>query len=278
VAIVVFVAVLLVVAAAGYVVYVHDHSSPPAATAQGKSYPVTFSESGLPRGAGWGVSVNGGTNTSTSASFVIDLPTGTFQYSLTPLAGFIAPLHGTVDVGDAAASVNITFHPYELTVTFNETGAPSGTAWSVTLNGTEQGSTTTTDVFDEPNGTYSFTAGSSEGFTISPSAGQLTVNGVDVAVALGISGTLTLTETGSNLLYPLFESWGPNYTAYNRSVLLNPGGTGSEAGHQTPRKASWTSGRRMAISSTRARRGSSTSRSPSLPSPSTMTCPGSPAL
>src|SRR5271155_2136968 len=40
----------------------------------------------------------------------------------------------------------------------------------------------------------------------------------------------TVTETGSSLLYPLMESWAPNYTAYNPNVLLSPASTGSGTG------------------------------------------------
>jgi phosphate transport system substrate-binding protein len=40
----------------------------------------------------------------------------------------------------------------------------------------------------------------------------------------------TLTETGSSLLYPLMQSWGPNYTLYNPNVLLSPVSSGSGTG------------------------------------------------
>lgn len=41
-------------------------------------------------------------------------------------------------------------------VTFNETGLPTGTAWSIVLNGVSNGSTGSTITFSEPNGSYSF--------------------------------------------------------------------------------------------------------------------------
>jgi phosphate transport system substrate-binding protein len=44
------------------------------------------------------------------------------------------------------------------------------------------------------------------------------------------SSTVTLTETGSSLLYPLMKIWGPNYTLYNGGVALSPASTGSGAG------------------------------------------------
>ncbi len=39
-----------------------------------------------------------------------------------------------------------------------------------------------------------------------------------------------ITETGSSLLYPLMEIWGPNYTKANPCVVLAPASTGSGAG------------------------------------------------
>jgi phosphate transport system substrate-binding protein len=41
---------------------------------------------------------------------------------------------------------------------------------------------------------------------------------------------LQLTETGSSLLYPLFESWAPNYTSFNSHVALSVASSGSGAG------------------------------------------------
>lgn len=39
-----------------------------------------------------------------------------------------------------------------------------------------------------------------------------------------------ITETGSSLLYPLMEKWGPAYTSYNPNVVLAPASTGSGTG------------------------------------------------
>jgi phosphate transport system substrate-binding protein len=44
------------------------------------------------------------------------------------------------------------------------------------------------------------------------------------------TSTTTITETGSSLLYPLMQSWGPNYTLYNPSTVLSPASSGSGTG------------------------------------------------
>jgi len=70
-------------------------------------------------------------------------------------------------------------------VRFTETGLPSGTAWSVTLNGYTQTTTHATMVFYEPTGAYAFTVGAVPGYTATPSSGAVDV--VSSAVLVHIS-------------------------------------------------------------------------------------------
>jgi phosphate transport system substrate-binding protein len=55
-----------------------------------------------------------------------------------------------------------------------------------------------------------------------------------LAAAIGITGTAhaatTLVETGSSLLYPLFNIWVPDFTAANPGIQLSTTSTGSGAG------------------------------------------------
>src|SRR5208282_4402607 len=44
------------------------------------------------------------------------------------------------------------------------------------------------------------------------------------------SSQTQITETGSSLLFPLMQKWGPNYTLYNPNVVLTPASTGSGTG------------------------------------------------
>lgn len=73
-------------------------------------------------------------------------------------------------------------------VTFSESGLPTGTSWSISLNGTSQSSTTSSISFQEPNGTYSFTVGSIAGYSASPPLGSLTVTGSSVNETIIFSG------------------------------------------------------------------------------------------
>ncbi|MGC9137644.1 MAG: S53 family peptidase, partial [Thermoplasmata archaeon] len=74
--------------------------------------------------------------------------------------------------------------PATYTVTFTESGLPSGTSWSVTLAGSTKSSTTNTITFSEPNGSYSFSVGTVTGYTASPSSGTINVNGANVNQAI----------------------------------------------------------------------------------------------
>ncbi|MEM3192147.1 MAG: hypothetical protein QW292_08675, partial [Candidatus Parvarchaeota archaeon] len=82
-------------------------------------------------------------------------------------------------------------------VTFSETGLPSGTSWSVTLNGVPESSTTSTITFTEPNGVYSFSV-QATGYVPSIGFGSLAVNGAPVSesivfTSVSVSPTVTFT-------------------------------------------------------------------------------------
>ncbi len=62
-------------------------------------------------------------------------------------------------------------------VTFTESGLATGTAWSVTLNGVTESSTTSSLVFAIAMGSYSYFVGGVAGFTVSPASGSIVVSG-----------------------------------------------------------------------------------------------------
>ncbi len=70
---------------------------------------------------------------------------------------------------------------------------PSGTSWSVTLNGTTfngqsinvtLSSTTNTITFNEPNGSYAYTVHLPSGYTSSNAKGSTTVSGTSATAAI----------------------------------------------------------------------------------------------
>ncbi len=214
---------------------------------------ITFTETGLPSGSPWQVSlveVGGGFNGSAAAvapdcyqyfnqsnnsSIAFQVPAGFYSYSVgsggngstvylaTPSSGIVNATHGN-------ASVAVAFEPVVYyTVTFTETGLPSGTFWFVALNGANRsggfpvfgganalgaatpscypignGSTNSSIAFELLDGTYGFSVGNvsnnSTVYVPAPANGTVTVNGTNLTVPISFSRVvlynLTFTETG----------------------------------------------------------------------------------
>ena len=178
------------------------------------TYTVTFTESGLPSGTSWSVTLNGAPESSTTSTISFTEPNGTYSYTVGSVSGYTAsPSSGSVTVSGASVSKAVTFTaipPTTYTVTFTESGLPSGTSWSVTLNGVAHSSSTASITFTEVNGTYSYTVGSVSGYTATPSGGSVTVAGAGTSVSITFSsfhpGTqyqVTFAQTG----LPLNDTW-----------------------------------------------------------------------
>ncbi len=148
------------------------------------SYNVSFSETGLPKGTFWSVTMNGTTKSSTE-NLVFTEPNGTYPFTVGAMSGYTAlPSSGSVTINGAPKAVSITFFRpstgANYTVFFSENGLPLGTSWFVTLNGQTLSSTQRTITFNEANGSYGFTVGSVSGYTVNPSSGSVKVNGAPV--------------------------------------------------------------------------------------------------
>ena len=172
------------------------------------TYAVTFTETGLPSGTEWSVTVSGSTVSALApAAASLSEANGTYSYTVGSVAGYTAsPSSGSVTVNGAAVTETITFTPSAATmyaVTLTESGLPSGTAWSAMLNGVTGGASAPGSImFSESNGTYSFTIGSVVGYTANPSSGSVTVNGAAVTQTIVFSSStapvypVTFTESG----------------------------------------------------------------------------------
>jgi hypothetical protein len=170
------------------------------------TYTVTFSESGLPGGTQWTATLGGTpqSTSSTSISFSGE-PNGHYPFTISSSDSRYAPSPGKGSItvnGANPPTEDITFVVQDYPVTFQESGLPSGTSWSVTLQGTKQSSSTSSIVFSpgEPNGSYSFTVSSSNlEYTPSPGSGMVGVSGgpasQDITFSL-LSYTVSFTEGG----------------------------------------------------------------------------------
>ena len=178
------------------------------------SSPVTFTESGLPPGSEWSVNITGGgSHTSRTNTITFDEPVGSYRYAVSAAPGNAAtPSSGTFTVAGMplSFSVNFTAEPV-YPVYFVAEGPLYCETWSVTLNGSTQGSQMppcfSLEVqFSEPNGTYPFNVTAEMGYMASPSSGNVTVNGTSVVVTVNLSivqNRVEFRETG----LPTGKSW-----------------------------------------------------------------------
>jgi len=176
------------------------------------TYTVTFTESGLPSGATWNVTLNGAKSSSSSSSIMFNESNGTYSYTTGIYGGYSAsPYSSTITVSGTYVNVAINFTRITYSVTFTESGLSSGTSWSVILNGLTETSTNGTIIFNEPNGTYSYIISGISGYRSNSYSGTIDVNGNPVSNSVtwtSITYPITISETG----IPTGTSWSATLT------------------------------------------------------------------
>lgn len=128
----------------------------------------------------------GGAESSTGSTITFTDKNGTYIFTVTTPTGYTAtPSSGSLTVSGRAVTQSVTFTKTSSTityaVTFTESGLPSGTSWSVSLNGNAQTSTTEGVTFHEVNGSYSYSVGALSGYTTTSPSGTFKVNGAAVS-------------------------------------------------------------------------------------------------
>ena len=162
------------------------------------TYGVTFTESGLPSGAAWYVNVSGqpSSGPQTSSSYSSSLPNGSYKFTVfTPDREYKPSYSGSFAVKGKAVSLSILFSLVTYSVTFTETGLPSGTLWNFTINGTVEQSSGNQLTIPLPNGSYPFTIGESSGFSSVPASGTVAVNGKNVSESVSFTYYIYVTGT-----------------------------------------------------------------------------------
>ena len=216
------------------------------------TYTVPFSESGLPTGTNWTVTLAGQTLSSTTGPITFHEPNGTYSFTVGSVPGYTANItSGSVTVAGGAVNTPITFTTSgtpTYTVTFTETGLPSGTMWLAYLNGTMKATSSTKVSFSEPNGTYPFGIGGPSNYAPSPSSGTVTVNGAgqDVNVTFTqIPYSVTFTESGLPSGTPWHVTMNKTYSPTNSTqdvFYVNNGTFNYTVGNVTGYMASPSSG------------------------------------
>ena len=170
------------------------------------NYCTTFTESGLPAGTAWYVNLSNGMKSGsiTGSSYSFSLTNGTYGFTIASTDKIYgpSPSYGYFYVRGNSVSKSVSFTEVKYTVTFTESGLPSGTAWYANLsNGMKSGSITGSSYsFSLTDGTYSYTiATADKTYSPSPSSGSFTVNGSSVSKSVSFSEvkyTVTFTESG----------------------------------------------------------------------------------
>lgn len=150
------------------------------------TYSATFTESGAPSGS-WSVTLESQKKSATvPSSIVFTESNGTLTFSVGAITGYTpSPSTGSVTVSGANVSQAITFSANSYTVTFSESGLPSGTTWSVTLGSSSKSASSGSSIsFGVSTGSYSFSVPDADEKTVgcelewyqpSPSSGTISV-------------------------------------------------------------------------------------------------------
>jgi YVTN family beta-propeller protein len=178
------------------------------------TFTVAFTESGLPPGTSWSVAIDTTQHTSATSTIRFTEPNGTYPFALAPVPGYVGgPSPGTVAVEGANVTQSVAFTaapPATYTVTFSETGLPSGTIWSVTFDTIPESGTGTLSYPGTSNGTYSFTVAPVAGFVATPSSGSIAVNGPPASQSIAFRSSAGTGGNGSStfLGLPTPEGYG----------------------------------------------------------------------
>ena len=137
-------------------------------------------------GAAWLLGIDNATLSVDSGNLTVYLPPGSYAFTVTPPAGYVAfSTAGDVAVSAAPARIVTEFTPASsvLFAWFNETGLPTGTPWSVTIAGFTVPSLSSTLALNVTSGeNYSFRIEVPSGYSAVPSSGLFTVAGRDLTV------------------------------------------------------------------------------------------------
>ncbi len=159
------------------------------------TYPVRFTEAGLPAGSEWAVAINGSTSTAVVSTIQVVLGNGTYPYSVAGPSGYSAsPSAGTVMVRGGGVNVSIIWTPTggapspTWNVTFVPVGLPLHTTWSAVL-GQNVSSSQGSIAFAVGAGSYAFSILAPSGFSATPHAGTVNVTHQNVTVPVQLSSS-----------------------------------------------------------------------------------------
>ncbi len=150
---------------------------------------VTLEQKGLPVNSTWAVEIDGQTISLASGQPSISFPMlgGTYSYyGIAPNQNYTAS-SGSLTVSNNSTAL-VTFALNTYSISFTEGLLPQGMSWTVTLGSFSNTSTQPTITFKVGNGTYNYLI-TANGYTATPSSGQITISGKSVNVSTVFSPT-----------------------------------------------------------------------------------------
>ncbi|WP_298275473.1 ice-binding family protein [Ferroplasma sp.] len=154
---------------------------------------VTFTETGLPTGAVWNLTLNNVLLSSSGSSISMGETNGTYAFNIVSSSSDkIYPSTGDITVsGEHAYNTVLFASPNQAvyTITAKETGLSTGIQWEMTMNGSKDTSSNSTITFFVTNGTYSYTIGNVSGYKTSTTSGTVTVNGANESLSVAYTST-----------------------------------------------------------------------------------------
>ncbi len=176
---------------------------------------VSFDETGLPVGKTWAVNFSGNVNQTTGTIAGFEAPNGTYSFSVIAPAGYQSNITtGRLHLLNQGRIQRIKFSLILYNLTFEESGLPTGQAWSVEAGGVNETSTSTVISFNMPNGTLTYKVLPISGFHASIYSGNLDIAGVTITVS--VNWTLVTYSLGFS------ESGLPNGTRWSVAILGGP--------------------------------------------------------
>ncbi len=164
------------------------------------TYQVTFSETGLPNGNTWNITLtsqygtaNNTSTTSDSASFKV--VNGTYSYKIVSLNKSVkpSPMTGTLNVEGATVNIPINFSQVLYTAQVQEVGLNKNVSWSIEINNVIYTSKNTSINVTLVNGTYDFSVlNVTSGYTFSPENGKLIIKGANISTRISYSLIVTI--------------------------------------------------------------------------------------
>lgn len=153
------------------------------------TFPVTFTETGLPTGTLWTVNFSGEARASTNATVRFSADNGSHAYTVYGISGYALPAYrGTLSVSGTANGTVLAWSEVTYTIAFLELGDPPTASWSVDLNGSVLKTSNASVRFQMPNGTFDFRVIAPSGFAAFPANGSITVRGQGSADWINFTG------------------------------------------------------------------------------------------